>query len=110
MAVTEAEVRTLQPGDKIVVVSEEEAKAKGYWNGSVPSWAGSPSGAKEGMNKYCGKELTVCGVEPGEKYTKAYVKENGFWWRDSFIAAIISQETIEPLEPEVIEAMLFGGA
>lgn len=111
MAVTEAEVRTLQPGDKIVVISEEEAKAKGYWNGCESSWAGSYSGAKEGMNKYCGKELTVYRVDPrDERYTKAYVEENGFWWRDSFIEAIIRQEMIEPLEPEAIEAMLFGGA
>lgn len=114
MAVTEAEVRTLQPGDKIVVISEEEAKAKGYWDNYVSSWAGSyrgARGAKDGMNKYCGKELAVCKVDPRDgRYTKAYVKENGFWWRDSFIAAIIRQEMIEPLEPEAIEAMLFGGA
>lgn len=109
MAVTETEVRTLQPGDKIVVISEEEAKAKGYWDNHVSSWAGSCSGVREGMNKYCGKKLTVCRVDPREKYTKAYVKENGFWWRDDFIAATIRQETMEPLEPEAIEAMLFGG-
>lgn len=112
MAVTEAEVRTLQPGDKIVVISEEEAKAKGYWNNGTAAWAGDFDGRKVGMNEYCGEELTVYEVEPpmpGKRYTKAYVKENSFWWRDSFIAAIISQETMEPLEPEAIEAMLFGG-
>lgn len=112
MAVTEAEVRALQPGDKIVVISEEEAKAKGYWNNGILFWVGSLSGGLEGMNRYCGDELTVYRVEPPESvrsYTKVFVKENGFWWRDDFIAATICQETMEPLEPEAIEAMLFGG-
>lgn len=113
MAITEAEMSTLQPGDKIVVISEEEAKDRGYWYNGTASWAGDFDSRKVGMNEYCGEELTVYEAEPpmpGKRYTKAYVKENGFWWCDDFIAAIVRQEMMEPLEPEVIEAMLFGGA
>lgn len=113
MAVTEAEVRALQPGDKIVVISEEEAKAKGYWYNSIPNWAGDCDGRETRMNVYCGMELTVYKVYPPtgtQGYTRVYVGESGFWWRDDFIAAIIRQEMMEPLEPEIIETMLFGGA
>lgn len=112
MAVTDAEVRTLLPGDQIVIISEEEAKARGYWDNKVLEWVGDPDGTPSGMNARCGEVLTVSRIYlpsyPGG-FCRVYVKETGFWWRDNFIAAIIRQDSFEALEDAAIDALLSGG-
>lgn len=107
MAVSEVEVRNLQAGDQIVIISEKEARDREYWYGREPGWAGSPRGAAEGMNHYCGKTLTVTRVDNGGY---VFVEEVCYWWKSDFIAAVIhTGDDIKPLADEAIEVMLFGG-
>lgn len=102
MAVSEEDVMSLSPGDQIVIISEDEAKARDFWYGNVASWATD-------MNKYCSKRLTVDVVKKEVGYGRVYVEENFFWWRWDFIDRIIKAPRVS-YSAEDIELVLFGGA
>lgn len=101
MAVSEEDVMSLSQGDQIVIISEDEAKAKNFWYGEVASWA-------IGMNKYCSKRLTVSVVKESIGYGHVYVEENEFWWKRDFIDHIIKVPRVS-YSAEDIELALFGG-
>lgn len=109
MAVSEVEVRNLQTGDQIVIISEDEARNRGHWYNKVNGWAGSSFGDNSNMNRWCGRTLTVWRVA-GAPDPHVYVNECDFWWKSDFIAAIIHDEEIKPLAEEPLNCLLLGGA
>lgn len=113
MAVTNEELKTLQPGDMIVIISEEEAKDGGFWYGEQAGWAigsGDPDDLNlYNMNSFCGKSLTVENIYTNDGIVKVLVKETGFWWKVSFISEIIRDEQIVPIEKEDLLALIYGG-
>lgn len=113
MAVTNEELKTLQPGDTIVIISEEEARDGGFWYGEQVGWAlggGDPEDLNlYNMNSYCGKALTVESIYTNDSFIKVLVKETGFWWKASFISEIIRTEEINPIEKDDLLALIYGG-
>lgn len=113
MAVTNEELKTLQPGDKIVIISEEEAKDGGFWYGDRAGWAIGGNGPDYlnscNMNSFCGKTLTVERIFTNGSFIKVLVKETGFWWKESFISEIIRDEEIVPIEKEDLLDLIYGG-
>lgn len=104
MAVTNEDVMALQSGDRIVIISEDEARKKGFWYGYTGAWA-APD-----MNAFCGDTLTVTHIETGPDSTpRAYVEEGSFWWRRDFIDHTIKSPHVS-YSVEDIESVLFGGA
>lgn len=96
--ITNDELRTLKPGDQIGIISEDEARAGGYWDGEVAGWV-SPS-----MNWYCGKVLTVRKTYPDDN--RVYVEENSFWWRNDFIGCVVpAEEYTSPTYDEILSLL-----
>lgn len=106
MAVRDGELRCLQPGDQIVIISASEAmllsgKDRGGWVGD--------------MHDYCSHTLTVeqavsVAYTNDKAETHVYVEENGWWWKAAFIAEVITKEEYEPIPFESLDSLLFGGA
>ena len=106
MAVRDSELQCLQPGDQIVIISASEIKALGF-----PDFVGWCND----MYNYNSHTLTVKRVEKradldGEAETHVYVEENGWWWKATFISAVITNEEYEPIPFESLDSLLFGGA
>lgn len=114
MAVTNEELKTLQPGDTIVIISEEEAKDGRFWYGERAGWSlgGDPDYlAPYNMNSFCGKALTVMRFyhDRNSSFVKVTVEETGFWWKADFISEIIRAEEINPIEKDDLLALIYGG-
>ena len=105
MAVRESELQCLQPGDQIVIISAPEVR--GLSSVDYYGWCGD-------MYNYCSCTLTVKQVQSGieinnEVETHVYVKENGWWWKAAFIAAVITNGEYEQIPFEALDSLLFGG-
>lgn len=104
MAISNKEVLNLVPGDMIRIISEEEARDKGYWDGYKLNLA-IP------MNEFCGSVLTVRRMDTFSysRVAKVYVEENGFYWIADFIDSIVIHEEFDPADDTEIEGLIFAG-
>lgn len=98
--VCDYDLRSLQPGDTIRIISQEQAEAMGCFGGNVDGWA------TPGMDGYCGSELTVYDVAINATFARVYVEETHFWWRDSFIASIVGEEYEAATDSELVELIV----
>lgn len=104
MAISNEEVLSLVPGDMIRIISEEEARDKGYWDGRESNWPTL-------MNEFCGSVLTVKRMDTHSSYSgvaKVYVEENGYYWIASFIDSIVAHEEYEPADDSAIMELIFS--
>lgn len=102
MAISNKEVLNLVPGDMIRIISEEEARSRGYWDGFYSHWA-IP------MNEFCGSVLTVERLDKRAGVPAVYVEGNGFYWIAKFIDSIVAHEEFEPVDDTEIESLIFAG-
>lgn len=106
MAIREEELLDVQPGDKIQIISEDEAKLRGHWYGRVPGWNGADSSFGT-MNGYCGKYLTVKQKTKADRFIKILVEETNYWWKADFIDHIVHEE-FEPADDSTIMKLIFA--
>lgn len=100
MAITIEEMRALQPGDTVRVISQEEYeknKDDYYFN---YDWG-------IGMCKYFDRELTIRRVERSVTKVRVYVDENDYYWLPEFIDCIVysSSEMDAPSEDSLMELL-----
>lgn len=98
--VCDDDLRSLQPGDTIRIISQEQAEAMGCFGDNIDGWV-TPV-----MDRYCGSELTVYDVATSTTFARVYVEENHFWWRDSFIASIVREEYEPATDSELVELIV----
>lgn len=95
MAITVEEMRGLQPGDVVRVISREEYKR----NKPLAHWGGT-------MEQYCGHELIVRIVRSDH----IYVDENGYYWLPHFIDCVVysSSKMEAPSEEDLVSLLMLG--
>ena len=104
MAITIEEMRALQPGDVVRVISVEDYRSRQALSPFLYNWASSMIG-------YCGRELTVKSVNPlgSLAFDHIYVDENNYYWLPEFIDCIIySPSKIEAPSEDSLMDLLFS--
>lgn len=101
MAITVEEMVTLEPGDVVRVISQEECKKILDNDPFFFGWG-------SGMGRYCGQELTVREVCRGEAKSYIYVEENMYYWLSEFIDCVVcSSSKMEALSEDSLMGLLF---
>lgn len=101
MAITAGEMVTLEPGDVVRVISQEEREKILDNDLFVFDWG-------SGMDMYCGQELTVRTVCQSETKSYIYVEGNSYYWLPEFIDCIVcSSSKIEALSEDSLMGLLF---
>lgn len=103
MAITSKEIRALEPGDVVRVISVEDYLSRRALKPFSYNWGSS-------MTEYCGRELTVKSVNPlGSLPDHIYVDENNYYWLPEFIDCIIySSSKIETPSEDNLMDLLFS--
>lgn len=101
MAITTDEMRALQPGDTVRIISHKERRRLDNCSFRY-DWGSS-------MDRYCGIELTVKRVETNRERARIYVSENTYYWLPEFIDCVVySSSQIEAPSEDSLMSLLFS--